>query len=493
MKSFLSKYFLSAASILCTASFIHAQTQLGSSINGETNYDNSGFTVSMPDANTLAIGAPYNSGTASSAGHARVFTWNGNEWEQKGSDIDAEAQQDFFGWSVSMPDANTIGIGAPHNQEVGTTSGHVRIFEWSGSEWTQKGIDIDAEAQYDEFGYSVSMPDANTVAIGGPYNFGGGIFAGHARIYSWDGVAWVQKGMDLDAEASSDGFGWAVSMPDANTVAIGAPSNDGGGSSAGHVRVFDWNDSNWVQRGVDLDGEASGDNFGKAISMVDANTLAIGAALNDGGAEDAGQVRVFEWSGTEWVQKGADIDGEFAGDFFGTAVSMVDVNTVAISAPENDENGNNTGKVSVFSWNGSAWVEQASSISGFFQLDRSGRSISMPDVSTLAIGTPDNDGGGTNRGQVKVYGNLISSIIESSLPKITAFPNPTSDVLNLDLGETISDLNVKVINITGQEILTQNYQSTDRLSIQFDGPAGLYFVSVSSGNSLLASVKVQKK
>ena len=34
------------------------------------------------------------------------------------------------------------------------------------------------------------------------------------------------------------------------------------GSDAGHVRVFSWNGSNWVQLGNDIDGEAVGDFLG---------------------------------------------------------------------------------------------------------------------------------------------------------------------------------------------------------------------------------------
>ena len=112
---------------------------------------------------------------------------------QKGSDIDGEAMENRSGWSVSMPDANTVAIGAYENDGTGRDAGHVRVYRWSGSSWVQKGSDIDGEAAYDYSGYSVSMPDANTVAIGAPYNNGGTASnAGHVRVYSWSGSSWVQ-------------------------------------------------------------------------------------------------------------------------------------------------------------------------------------------------------------------------------------------------------------------------------------------------------------
>ena len=103
---------------------------------------------------------------------------------------------------------------------------------------TQKGGDIDGEAVNNHFGGSVSMPDANTIAIGAPYNDDAGDLAGHVRVYTWSGTAWVQKGVDIEGEAVLDESGFCVSMPDANTIAIGAISNDGGGHDAGHVRVY---------------------------------------------------------------------------------------------------------------------------------------------------------------------------------------------------------------------------------------------------------------
>jgi len=142
---------------------------------------------------------------------------------------------------------------------------------------------------------AVSMPDANIVAIGATMNRGG---SGHVRIDTWNGTAWVQKGVDINGEATIDYSGGSVSMPDANTVAIGAVGNNGGGIDAGHVRVYTWNGTAWVQKGVDIDGEGAGHGSGDSVSMPDANTLAVGHAYSDSGRS----VRVYTWNGTAWVQ-----------------------------------------------------------------------------------------------------------------------------------------------------------------------------------------------
>ncbi len=112
---------------------------------------------------------------------------------------------------------------------------------WSLQAQTKIGADIDGEAAADQSGFSVSMPDVFTVAIGAIGSDGTASNAGHVRIYELIGSAWTQKGADINGEAAADDLsGGSVSMPDANTVAIGATGNDGTASNAGHVRFLEW-------------------------------------------------------------------------------------------------------------------------------------------------------------------------------------------------------------------------------------------------------------
>ena len=92
---------------------------------------------------------------------------------------------------------------------------------------------------------------------------------------------------------------------------VGAGGNDGNGSSAGHVRVYEWNGSNWAQLGQDVDGELQADFFGWDVDMnTSGDKIVVGATRNDGNGSSSGHARVFEWSGTSWGQIGSDIDGE---------------------------------------------------------------------------------------------------------------------------------------------------------------------------------------
>ena len=125
---------------------------------------------------------------------------------QIGSDIDGEAAGDFSGESVSLSsDGTTLAIGAYGNvgNGTGTNAGHVRIYEYSAGSWTQLGADIDGEAAADNSGSFVSLSSGgDTVAIGAPYNDGNGISSGHVRVYSLVGnyaAATTNHAMTLQA------------------------------------------------------------------------------------------------------------------------------------------------------------------------------------------------------------------------------------------------------------------------------------------------------
>jgi hypothetical protein len=172
----------------------NAWTQLGSDIDGEADSDNSGWSVSLNDAgDRVAIGAYYNDGNGTNAGHTRVYAYSDNAWTQLGSDIDGEDGGDEFGWSVSLDaDGDRVAIGARYADapNAGGNAGHVRLYAYSDNAWTQLGSDIDGEAGSDNSGYSVSLNDAgDRVAIGAPYNDDNGTNSGHARVYTYDATA----------------------------------------------------------------------------------------------------------------------------------------------------------------------------------------------------------------------------------------------------------------------------------------------------------------
>lgn len=217
----------------------------------------------------------------------------------------------------------------------------------------QLGQDLDGEYENDLFGTSVSIShDGSIIAIGSEYNSDHGEKSGHVRVYKWKNPIWVQLGFDLDGEGSLDLSGGAISLSDDGfTLAIGAKNNDGNGLNSGHVRVYHWNSSTWIQKGEDIDGTNEGDESGSSVSLsADGNLLAIGALSNNENGVNSGQLRVFEWKDTAWVQKGQSIYGESEEEIAGVVSLSKEGSTVAIGAPLNMEADFRAGQVRVFQW-----------------------------------------------------------------------------------------------------------------------------------------------
>ena len=379
--------------------------QVGSDIDGEAAGDQFGRSVSISsDGTRVAIGAPFNDGTGTyDNGHVRIYSESGGTWSQVGSDIDGGAAYDESGFSISLSsDGTRVAIGAPRTDWGGND--HVRVYAESSGVWNQVGSDIDGEAGTDLSGHSVSMSsDGTRVAIGAILNDGNGSNSGHVRVYAESSGVWNQVGSDIDGEAVGDQFGYSVYMSsDGSRVVIGAPYNDGNGTNSGHVRVYAESSGAWAQVGSDIDGEAASDYFGHSVSMSsDGTRVAIGAKNNDHNGTNSGHVRVYAESGGLWTQVGSDIDGEAAGDMFGTSVSMSsDGARVAIGAPNNDGTGTDAGHVRVYAESGGTWTQVGADIDGEAAGDYSSRSVSMSsDGTRVAIGAPFN----TSAGHVRVY------------------------------------------------------------------------------------------
>ncbi len=274
--------------------------------------------------------------------------------------------------------------------------------------WTQIGNDIDGEAGGDNSGWAISLSaDGSVIATGAPSNDGNGSSSGHVRIYQNQSGVWTQVGNDIDGEAEGDYSGYSVSISsDGSIVAIGASENDGGGSYSGHVRVYEYQSGTWTQIGDDIDGEAGYDNSGSAICMsADGSVVAIGAHDNDGNGSYSGHVRIYQNQADVWTQLGDDIDGSAEYDYSGYSVSLnSDGTTVAIGAPWNESSGAQTGQVRVFEIQSGSWVQKGSDVYGENEFDEAGTSVSLSsDASVLAVGAPKNDDSGEDAGHVRVY------------------------------------------------------------------------------------------
>ena len=287
----------------------------------------------------------------------------------------------------------------PHSNE--NITGHSNVLSFTLGDrpasasralvWLQRGSDIDGQADNEVFGSSVDISDDGTVVVVGSPN-GGVSSAGIVRVYAWNGYSWAERGSGFTS-SSGDRLGEAVAISgDGLTIAMSAPFSN----NLGEVNVYRWNGSTWVQRGLPLLGGAANDEFGQALALTYDGTMIVASAQN--GAAGTGYVRVYQLSAGSWSLYGSQIDGG-AGDRTGlrsVAISSTG-DYVAIGAPS-------AAYVKVYTWNFTDWGTSGP-LTVFGALNQEfGRSIALADDGlTLAVGSPTAPGGGTERGLTRIF------------------------------------------------------------------------------------------
>lgn len=315
----------------------------------------------------------------STNGTARVYQWNGATWTQLGQALNGEASGDRFGSAVAINDVgDRIAVGGYLNDGAGTNTGHVRVFDLAGGSWVQVGADIDGTGASGSGREIALSTTGNRLVVGAPAVNGTG---GSARIYDWQGSAWVQVGNTL---AGGNQFGDAVAISgDGNVVAVSAPSGVGG--SAGSVSIYRLSAATWNRVSTGL-GQQVGELFGDTIALDNTGArIVVGASSwdNPAGSNLAyGQVRVFNLVGSAWQQVGGSITGINREALGGGAVAISgDGRRIAMTAASYSQS-------RVFSLINNAWVQTGPSItppSGGTSGRADGTALSR-DGSVVAVG-----------------------------------------------------------------------------------------------------------
>jgi hypothetical protein len=394
--------------LTCLSPLAIAQSQWvqeGTDFNGAPTFDELGGAVDMnTDGSVIIMGASKKPGN--SIGEARIYSWNGTSWIQKGLTLTGDVSPGKFGHSVSIDaSGNTIAVGSPIQSAGGNSRGQVKIYEWNGTAWVQKGFTFSGDADHDQCGASVSLSnDGNTIVIGSASKTVGSLYQGIVRVFNWNGSVWVQKGSSVIGGAAGTGFGETSSISaDGNVIAVGGTNYTVSSNNVGYVRVYEWDASNgWTQRGNQFVGSTHEGMFGSSVAISgDGITVIAGAVRDATAAPIAGKASSFRWNGTTWIQKGADILGESFGGQCGKSVSINEDGSIIAVGSWFYTGG---GRTRVFKWNGVAWAQEGSDITAAAADEASGAAVSLAsDGSKIIVGAPYNNEAGNISGEVRVF------------------------------------------------------------------------------------------
>jgi hypothetical protein len=441
--------------------------QVGDDIMGQEANEGAGFSIDLNAAGTLiAIGANKSDAGGNNSGKAKVYRYDGTQWNQQGADLDGSNAMDEFGYCVRLnADGMVLAVGAP-NFYIGsaTPAGYVRVYEWNGSNWSQRGSDLTANVNADGFGSSLDLSaDGNMLIVGAPNHTVDGQWAvGRALVYEWDGQNWTPFGNEIIGSQGLGLTGTAVNMnASGNIMSVGEP--------IGRVRVFDRVADTWMPKDTIFGGTVP---FGRSTSMdASGNTIAVGGeslSMSQGG------VRVFAFDGNQYVLKGSLIAGDQGSDFLGFDANALsaDGNILALGALTG---GVGYGKILQF--NGTDWEQIGNNIIGDEIATQQGRSAALSaDGSRVALGTPYNTGATINTGIVHVWENqeLIHVNDASVTTDLIVYPNPTTGGVQLSMKEGVMGTSYTLLDSTGRIILSDKTQNASTpLSLEAL-PAGVY-------------------
>lgn len=312
-----------------------------------------GSAVAAAGTNRFLVGAYADSAGAPQSGAAYLYEWNGSAANLLAVLTNpAPATGDAFGFAVAAQTEDRFLIGAFGDQGTVTRAGTVHLYVWNGSaaEW-QGAVTNPVVGAADWFGYAVTGLGSNHFVVGARADAGPSVRAGVAYRYAWTGgVATLVAAVTNPAPADDQRFADSLAAGPDGHLAIGAPGDPRAGPDAGAVYVYRQTGTVIKLLGVLPNPEpAPGDAFGSALTWLRTNVLAVGAWHDGGPAGATGGVHLYDVRGTNLLLRARlyPPDG-VAGDEFGRAVAALGEERLAVGARGADAGAPDAGQAQVY-------------------------------------------------------------------------------------------------------------------------------------------------
>ncbi len=428
------------------AASLWSQVQIGSALEGSAYKDFLGDAVAMSsDGQRLAAGAPiHDTNAGQTVGQVSVYEWDGDNWAQLGMPLEGSSEGDIFGSSVALSgNGQVLAVGAVgYDNAMGYENvGRVQVYAWNGSEWEVRGTPIEGDMINGILGTAVALSESGEVlAVGAPwYDANFQTLSGRVWIYRWDGSEWQLDAM-LDGMDGGEQFGFVLDFSGSGDVlAVGAPQSDLNGSLSGAVRVYAYDGSAWQQLGTDLYGEPA-TFFGTSVSLSEDGSILAAGKPGSSSALEAGQVEVYQWSGTTWESVGEPLTGSMAADRFGASVALsADGHALLVGSPNYM---NKQGRAQYFLWDGNTWTQNGQDITGVSGNVRCGKAVALSGPGDWGVvGSPrETNNNGFQAGNVRVYEFCPPTTSDISLTACQSYTVPSGDTTYTESGIYVDEI-----------------------------------------------------
>ncbi|MBT8231653.1 MAG: hypothetical protein KJN84_03420, partial [Bacteroidia bacterium] len=364
------------------------ETQLVAS-DGEY-YDGFGYDVAI-DGDRAVVSAKWDDDQGSTSGSVYVFDYDGTNWIESHKLNQGSYQAGpQFGEDVDL-DGDRLVVGAPKYDHSGyNQAGRAYIFDYNGSSWVRTMLQAYDPFNYDAYGTGVSV-SGDRVVVGAHADDDAGTSSGSIYVYTYNGSSWnVEKvlGMNIGAFAF---FGYNISI-DGDRMVVGAYGDLG---REGKAIILDWNGSSWDQEEIFASDGSHYDHFGWSVALL-GDQCVIGAYFDHlNGANDAGSCYVLTLASGTWGEEKVTESSPISNGQFGNAIA-VNGNRMVVGSPYlNDW----FGEVSIYDWDGSAWVFTETLSPSAPYIERFGESVSVQG-NRIIVGAPWRS---NTKGRVYIY------------------------------------------------------------------------------------------
>lgn len=465
-----------------------AQTQKGNDLLGTTgsNYFATSLSINA-NGNIIAVSEPSNGDSCTACGLTKIFEWQSTAWVQKGNAIAGDSAMDLSGAQVKLNNAgNVIAISSPPSNTAAVAAGLVRFYEFANNNWVQKGNAILGNSSIEHLGTGLDLSaDGNSVAVGAPMNSDSGHYSGKVKVYDWINNSWTQRGLTIHGDTAEEKSGEVVSLSaDGNTLAIGSPKCAQGGRGVGKVRVYEWSSNSWQQKGATFHGSILDEKLGTAISLSDdGSVLAIGSPKYSSTMGDGGKVDVYFWSNNSWQHRSPSIYGDGIDDELGSSIDLSANGTIlAVGAPRNNDNGQNAGHLKVYEYNNLQWHQRGFDIDGNAN-SKFGLAVAIDSAGNTVIAGTYNFNFGQGHCKVYDFNYLVGINSRKNEPnKPTLAPNPSREKFNLTFKKAETGF-LKIYDTQGKTVKSLEFNNRNHISLNMSNmPKNLYFIRISYKN-----------
>jgi len=190
------------------------------------------------DGDFAAVGSRYDDNeNGTEAGGVYLFQRNGTIWNQIQKLIASDGAEGDQFQTVEI-DGNRLIVGAREDDDPGANSGSIYVYEYDGATWIeQEKITASDGVSGENFGSSISIL-GNRMVVGAYRDNENGSNSGSIYLFEYDGTHWneTEKIIAYDGDAG-DYYGLDVDLND-YFVFVSARNDDDKGYNAGAVYVY---------------------------------------------------------------------------------------------------------------------------------------------------------------------------------------------------------------------------------------------------------------